>query len=222
MISTARAVLPAFLVFLTALLMTGCARLPDAQRQSGCEACSGAGASRLSSADGFEDSRRQHLADCLAGGRCKFSALTPAEQAQVTEVLARLNHEACLRGERTCRSELLSPDQEVEVARVARSRNFEFCRSGLTACDPLLLTEAERAQVRAAYDERNFRGCMNSVGTLLPCVREDLSPEQREQVRVRDQNVNFWLCLNQVFGCREDLLPDAQRAEIARRRAAGL
>jgi hypothetical protein len=63
---------------------------------------------------------------------------------------------------------------------------------------------------------------MNSVGTLLPCVREDLSPEQREQVRVRDQNVNFWLCLNQVFGCREDLLPDAQRAEIARRRAAGL
>lgn len=222
MLSTPRVTLSVLISIFVTLSLHGCAGPRNPAKPPACETCLDGGTAGRVSPDDLEKSRRQHLADCLAGGRCKQSALTPAERAQVTETLAKLNHQACLRGEGACRREQLSEDQADEVARVSRSRNFEFCRSGLTACDPLLLTESERARVRAAYYERNFRGCMNSVGTLLPCVLEDLSPEQREQVRIRDQNVNYWLCLNQVFGCREDLLPETQRAEIARRRASGL
>lgn len=129
--------------------------------------------------------------------------------------LARLNHEACLRGEGTCNESRLTEAQREEVSVASDTRNFELCRSGLPACDPARLTLDQRAEAKRAYDERNFRGCMNAVGTLLACDPDALSPEQQAAVRRRNEEVNFWICRTGAFGCREDLLSDAQRAAIS-------
>jgi len=175
-------------------------------------------AGRLPAQAGHADpdrSRRDHLQDCLAGGRCKLAALSPDERLRVESTLARMNLEACLRGEGTCNEARLTDPQQQEVRIAADARNFELCRSGLPACDPARLTVDQRAEAKRAFDERNFRGCMNAVGTLLACDPEALSPEQQAAVRRRNEEVNFWICRTGAFGCREDLLSDAQRAAIA-------
>lgn len=161
-------------------------------------------------------SRRDHLQDCLDGGRCKLAALSSDERSRVESTLARMNHEACLRGEGACDEARLTEAQRQEVRVAADARNFELCRSGLPACDPARLTLDQREEAKRAYDERNFRGCMNAVGTLLACDPDTLSAEQRLAVRRRNDEVNFWICRTGAFGCREDLLSDAQRALIVR------
>jgi hypothetical protein len=179
---------------------------------AGCAAPETAG----ETASDFERSRREHLQDCLAGGRCKLAALSSDERTLVESALARLNHEACLRGESTCDEARLTEAHHREVGAAADAWNFEVCRSGLPACDPARLTLDQREEARRAFDERNFRGCMNAVGTLLACDLSALNETQQAAVRRRNEDVNFWSCRTGAFGCREDLLSDAQRAAIVR------
>ncbi|MEX0958712.1 MAG: hypothetical protein WDZ63_05440 [Burkholderiales bacterium] len=160
-----------------------------------------------------------HFRDCLAGLRCNLNLLTGDEQRRVQQATARLNYQACLRGDADCRRRALSARQRTEVELADSARNFEFCLGGLIACDESALTDEQRAVVRAAYLERNYLGCMNTVGTLVRCNPDDLSAAQRERVRRRNVETNLYVCVNALFGCDERLLTLAQRAQLKDGRA---
>ena len=158
----------------------------------------------------FDLRSRQHFRDCLAGLRCNAALLSWQEQHRVRLAVSQLNFQACISGEAACSKDALTDDQRAD-----QSRNFEACLGGLTSCNPALLGEVQRTSVREAYEQRNFSGCMNTVGTLVRCNLDVLSPEQQDLVRRRNLAVNLFLCTNAVLGCDESLLTPEQRARIA-------
>lgn len=194
---TTNRIKPSGLVCLLAVLLTGCAQAPG-------------------SLDTVLAAHRDaHYEDCLAGLRCNQALLSSERRERVRATVARLNLDACLRGEGSCQRTTLSEDERVRVARAAEERNLEYCLSGLTACDPVPLTEDQRRRVQAAALRRNYMACMNSVGTFLACDLDALSPEQREHVRQRNLAANEYVCMNALMGCIEELLTPEQRARYA-------
>ncbi len=162
----------------------------------------------------FEQHRRMHFEDCLAGLRCNQRSLTGDELRRVQDATVVRNLRLCLKGDSSCEKSILTDAQRANVGLADSARNFEFCLGGLTACDGAALSDAQRAAVRAAYLERNYRGCMNAVGTLVKCELDDLSDAQREMVRRRTLEANIVVCTNGFFGCDERLLTSEQRARI--------
>lgn len=156
--------------------------------------------------------RDSHYEDCLSGRRCNEALLSPERRTRVRAAVARLNLDACLRGESTCRHSALSEDERARVEHAAEVRNLDYCLSGLTACDLVPLTEPQHQQVRAAYLQRNFMACANRVGTFMPCDESALSVEQQAQVRQRNLAANVYICMNALMGCVEELLTPEQRA----------
>jgi hypothetical protein len=161
-----------------------------------------------------ESRRKRHFQDCLARLRCNEGSLSEQELRQVRETVSRLNFEACLRGEAACDERLLEDAERTAVYEAMRIRNKGNCMAGLVTCEEYYLNDTELAQMRAAYAQRNFSGCMNTVGTLVQCNPEDLTDEQREQVKRRQLAANYFLCANAAFGCVESLLTEEQRARL--------
>lgn len=162
----------------------------------------------------FEQHRRMHFEDCLAGLRCNQRSLTGYELRRVREATVVRNLQLCLKGDSSCERSILTDAQREQVELADSARNYEFCLGGLTACDGAALSDAQRAAVRAAYLERNYRGCMNAMGTLVKCELDDLSDAQRQMVRRRSLEANLVVCTNGMFGCDERLLTPEQRARI--------
>ena len=157
---------------------------------------------------------QQHFQDCMARLRCNETLLDAREREAVRQSVAQMNYQSCLRAEADCDERLLTDEQRAQVTDAGKARNREACLAGLVSCRDYELTAEEQAAARDAYTQRNFSGCMNTVGTLVQCNPEDLTPEQRASVEQRNRAVNYFLCSTGAFGCDQRLLTDMQRAHI--------